>query len=201
MMNSCKAKKSGGAYEMGPAKWSMFPVTGLMKENPMKRSYVMCLVAGLVAMMVVVAVTGWLTPVAGSASATNLAAVPALAVNDAADPAVEEALEEVIDEVLAEPVAMDAAGLDDPRDDGESYEFVGLHAGTLLCDLSKFNLGLGGLSEPARERDSTDDLVRFELFNAAGNLAATPVPEPMALALLALGSTAALLHPPRRGEW
>jgi len=138
----------------------------------MKRSTIMILAASVVTLICVVTVTGWLMPQTDRsvANRTTTEWAPDTA------PAVNETV--TLDEPADEPC------------DTEPLKFVGLHAGTLLCDLSDFNLGLAGLDEPARIGPG---LMTFETL-AVGDAMPAAVPEPAALALLLLGSTAALLQ-------
>jgi len=159
----------------------------------MKLSNVMFFAVGLVTLATVVAVTGWLTPLAGRAVADQ-AVVPE-AFGAAAESAMDGALEEASDEFAA---------VDDLAQEAEPFEFVGLHAGELLCDPSDFNLGLGGLDGSVRVRHSYAsyaDVVRIDSFDAVAftDLSAAAVPEPMTLAMLVMGGTAAFFYNTRRG--
>jgi len=113
----------------------------------MKQSYIL-LLGGVVALSLVVATIGQMTPVVIWAVAD---ADAEWALNTDA---------RVPDGILARHGPADWLY-------GGPYAFVGLHAGTLLCDLSDFNLGLADPDEPAREIGNP---VTFETVAASGGL-------------------------------
>ena len=158
------------------------------EENQMKMFMVMFLTVGITTLIVIGAATGWSYLRAGHAAADH---DPALELARAGDVKTEIA-------ALEAPVP-DVA--DDARREAEPLTFVGLHAGTLQCVASDFNLGLSTFDGSAHaDTDAVPDvgLLNWEPL-AAGMSASAAVPEPMTLSLLLIGSAAALLHRGRHG--
>jgi len=151
----------------------------------MKLSTAMFLAAGVATLVIVGTAMCWITPRADVAAATS-----------ELTPAADEAETAVI-----EAVAIDASAAT-PRDaETEPLQFVGLHAGTLQCVASDYNLGLASIdgSDRAMDADAPSiGLVNFEPFATGMSASAANVPEPLTLSLLAFGSASILLHRGRR---
>ena len=132
--------------------------------------YATLLAVSVAALVLVGVVTFWMTPHARHAA--GLAAEAELA----PCAAVEEAL---------------AAKAPEPPADVEPFEFVGLHAGMIMCEPTDFNLGLAGLDK-ASPVSSNDRFLNVAPVSPTDITTAAAVPEPITLGLLAVGTTVLL---------
>jgi len=148
----------------------------------MKLSTVVFLVVGIATLILLGTATGWIM------SWTDQAAVSQTTASELAQAAGDD------------PAARETVAIDVSADNLEAgpLRFVGLHAGTLQCVASDFNLGLGSLDGSVRATDTEPapgiGLVNFEPFSITDQYVAAAVPEPMTLSLLALAAATALLH-------